>query len=82
MSRNDEDKAVSVISFISSSLWYIEDFLITNITIEKLTQTRFTNPGYRSENLQRYLEKTYDTELKVIKMDSKGKVTNIRYCFL
>jgi hypothetical protein len=30
MSRNDEEKAVSVVSFISSSLWYIEDFSITD----------------------------------------------------
>jgi hypothetical protein len=30
MSRNDEEKAVSAVSFISSSLWYIEDFSITN----------------------------------------------------
>ena len=29
MSRNDEEKAVSIVSFISSSLWYIEDFSIT-----------------------------------------------------
>jgi hypothetical protein len=30
MSWNDEEKAVSAVSFISSSLWYIEDFSITN----------------------------------------------------
>jgi hypothetical protein len=34
-----------------------------------------TNPSYRSENLQRNLEKTYGTKLKFIKMDTKGKVT-------
>jgi hypothetical protein len=30
MSRNNEEKAVYVVSFISSSFWYIEDFSITD----------------------------------------------------
>ena len=32
---------------------------LRDISIEKLEKTRFTNPSYRSENLQRNLEKTY-----------------------
>ena len=43
MSRNDEEKAVSVVSFISSSLWYIEDFSITGERkITNVTQRKHT----------------------------------------
>ena len=43
MSRNDEEKAVSVVSFISSSLWYIADFSITDERkITNLTQRKHT----------------------------------------
>jgi hypothetical protein len=43
MSRNDEEKAVSVVSFISSSLWYIEDFSITDERkITSVTQRKHT----------------------------------------
>ena len=43
-----------------------------DISIEKLEKkTRFTNPGYRSEHLQRNLEKTYGTKLRFIRMDTK-----------
>ena len=44
MSRNNEEKAVYVVSFISSSFWYIEDFSvtderkITNVTQRKNTK--------------------------------------------
>ena len=42
MLRNDEEKAVSV-SFISSSLWYIEDFSITDERkIMNVTQRKHT----------------------------------------
>jgi hypothetical protein len=43
MSRNDEEKAVSIVFFISSSLWYIEDFSITEERkITNVAQRRHT----------------------------------------
>jgi hypothetical protein len=45
MSRNDEEKAVSVVSFISSSLWYIEDFVITD-------ERKITNVAQRKHTKQ------------------------------
>jgi hypothetical protein len=44
-SRNDEEKAVSAVSFISSSLWYIEDFSITN-------ERKITNVTQRKQTKQ------------------------------
>jgi hypothetical protein len=50
MSRNDEEKAVSAVSFISSSLWYIEDFSITNERkITNVTQRKQTKQTMGSE---------------------------------
>jgi hypothetical protein len=43
MSRNDEEKAVSVVSFISSSLWHIDDFSITD-------ERKITNVTQRKQN--------------------------------
>jgi hypothetical protein len=45
MSRNDEEKAVSVVSFISSLLWYIEDFVITD-------ERKITNVAQRKHTKQ------------------------------
>jgi hypothetical protein len=45
MSRNDEEKAVSVVSFISSFLWYIEDFVITD-------ERKITNVAQRKHTKQ------------------------------
>ena len=45
MSRNYEEKAVSVVSFISSSLWYIDDFSITD-------ERKITNVAERKHTKQ------------------------------
>jgi hypothetical protein len=52
------------------------------VALWKSWKTRFTHPGYRSENIQRNLEKMYGTKLRFIRMDTKWKVINYRYCFL
>ena len=45
MSRNDDEKAVSVISFIWSSLWYMEDYSITDErNITNVAQRKHTKP--------------------------------------
>jgi hypothetical protein len=45
MSRNNEEKAVYVVSFISSSFWYIEDFSITD-------ERKITNVAQRKNTKQ------------------------------
>ena len=45
MSRNDEEKVISPVSFISSCLWYIENFSITD-------ERKITNVAQRKHTKQ------------------------------
>jgi hypothetical protein len=54
MSRNDEEKAVSIVSFISSSLRYIEDFSITE-------ERKITNVAQRIYRKELEIKETIET---------------------
>ena len=82
MSWNDEEKAVSAVSFISSSLWYIEDFSITNERkITYVSQRKQTKQTIGSFIAWISTEFSYISLLYRLLREYPQNIAMFRYCF-